>query len=354
MPARMEDRGPSPAPLDPLLRPLVEAASEEERRELQAEIVSLVQPIIRTIVRRRLRGFAQGGGQDADDIEADVLVSLLGRIEDVGAHVDAAAIANLRGYVAVMAYHACDQHVRHRHPGRWRLKSRLRYALTHCEGLALWDGASGQWMAGLEAWRGRSPVLVSSERLSRLKADARAAETPDFSGRGLPHQLRALFLWLGHPLELDDLLEVAQRLFGAADAAPAAAEVVSADVERAPEPGMGPEAALERRLYLERLWAEIRALPPRQRVALLLNLRDADGGDILGLLTLVGITCLHGIAETLEVPVRELAGLWAELPLEDAVLARRLGITRQQVINLRKSARERLSRRMRAAGLDAW
>jgi len=83
VPARMEDRGQSPAPLDPLLRPLVEAASEEERRELQAEIVSLVQPIIRNIVRRRLRGFAQGGGQDADDIEADVLVSLLGRIEDV-------------------------------------------------------------------------------------------------------------------------------------------------------------------------------------------------------------------------------------------------------------------------------
>jgi len=35
------------------------------------------------------------------------------------------------------------------------------------------------------------------------------------------------------------------------------------------------------------------------------------------------------------------------LPLEDAAIAERLGLTRQQVINLRKSARARLARRMR-------
>jgi hypothetical protein len=43
----------------------------------------------------------------------------------------------------------------------------------------------------------------------------------------------------------------------------------------------------------------------------------------------------------------EFANLWNELPLEDASIASLLGVTRQQVINLRKSARERLTRRMK-------
>jgi len=36
------------------------------------------------------------------------------------------------------------------------------------------------------------------------------------------------------------------------------------------------------------------------------------------------------------------------LPLEDSAIAQLFGITRQQVINLRKTARERLARRMQA------
>lgn len=39
---------------------------------------------------------------------------------------------------------------------------------------------------------------------------------------------------------------------------------------------------------------------------------------------------------------------WNELPLAATMIAELLGETRQQVINLRKSARERLARRMKA------
>jgi hypothetical protein len=41
------------------------------------------------------------------------------------------------------------------------------------------------------------------------------------------------------------------------------------------------------------------------------------------------------------------AELWNDLPLEDAKIAELLGLTRQQVINARKSGRERLTRRLR-------
>ncbi|MGH9763461.1 MAG: hypothetical protein ACREAC_21730, partial [Blastocatellia bacterium] len=43
----------------------------------------------------------------------------------------------------------------------------------------------------------------------------------------------------------------------------------------------------------------------------------------------------------------ELANLWDELPLPDSKVAEYLGITSQQVINLRKSARKRLAYHLR-------
>jgi hypothetical protein len=42
----------------------------------------------------------------------------------------------------------------------------------------------------------------------------------------------------------------------------------------------------------------------------------------------------------------ELSEIWGRLPVDDHTIAERLGLTRQQVINLRKSARARLARRM--------
>ena len=52
------------------------------------------------------------------------------------------------------------------------------------------------------------------------------------------------------------------------------------------------------------------------------------------------------IADALEMTRSELASIWRGLPIDDATIAKRFGITRQQVINLRKSARTRLSRRL--------
>ena len=88
-------------------------------------------------------------------------------------------------------------------------------------------------------------------------------------------------------------------------------------------------------------------MPVRQRMALLLNLRD-EGGGVAGLLPITGIATVRQIAAALEMADEDFAGLWPRLPLDDASIAGLLGVTRQQVINLRKCARERLARRMKA------
>jgi hypothetical protein len=101
---------------------------------------------------------------------------------------------------------------------------------------------------------------------------------------------------------------------------------------------------LDLRENLRHLWAEICELLPRQRVALLLNMEE------IHLLPETGIASLRDVAAALALPAEELAQLWFDLPLDDYAIAQRLGdgVTRQQVIGLRRKARERLARRMKA------
>ena len=114
------------------------------------------------------------------------------------------------------------------------------------------------------------------------------------------------------------------------------------------DPAPDAALALERRTYLSSLWEEIRQLPARQAAALILNLRDGQRRGVVALLPLTGVATMREIARAIGMPAERFAAIWNRLPLEDAAIAELLGVSRQQVINLRKSARERLARRMRS------
>ena len=110
---------------------------------------------------------------------------------------------------------------------------------------------------------------------------------------------------------------------------------------------MSVAAQVDLKIYLEKLWKEIKELPQRQRAAVLLNLKDAQGNSMIEMFPITGVASLREISAALEMGAREFAALWNDLPIDDNSIANRLGLTRQQVINLRKSARDRLARRMR-------
>jgi hypothetical protein len=105
---------------------------------------------------------------------------------------------------------------------------------------------------------------------------------------------------------------------------------------------------LEHQHLLALLWGEVCELPRRQRIALLLNFKDARGQDLASLLPYTRTATIEEIARAIDLPLAEFLKLWNKLPLDDATIAGYLGATRQQVINLRKCARERLERRMSA------
>jgi hypothetical protein len=143
-------------------------------------------------------------------------------------------------------------------------------------------------------------------------------------------------------VEFDDLVGIVAFLWGVDDVVPVS-EQSAAEIESgAADPGR----RLELQQWVAGLWHQICQLPRAQRVALLLNLRTPGAGSAVALLPLTGVAGIRQIAEVLEFSAEEFAAMWNLLPMDDLAIAAKLGLTRQQVINLRKSARERLQRRI--------
>jgi hypothetical protein len=159
--------------------------------------------------------------------------------------------------------------------------------------------------------------------------------------------LAAIFNCLGSPVEFDELVSGLAALLQIRDQPIESTDQNEDAVGFAVAGELDTAWQTEKRIFLQRLWQEVGQLPLNQRAALLLNLKDAGGRGCIALFPATGIATLGQLAEILEISVEELAVLWNELPLEDARIAEMLRLTRQQVINARKSARERLTRRLK-------
>lgn len=316
-----------------------DAAAAE--RLLESLIVDHAQAGIRKIVSYKLAFQGALEAQDVEDVASEVLVELISRLRAVRGGTAETEIGSFSGYTAVAAYHACNEYLRRKYPNRHRLKARLRYLLSTEKRLAIWEDPRSEWLCGLKRWQSAAMAPVSAARVHRWTEEL--ADLP--YGRDALHPadlVARIFERLGAPLELDDLVAIVGQIWGVEDA-PAAPESAAREMESgADDPG----ARLDLRRWMAELWSQIRELPQPQRAALLLNLRCSAENAAVGLFPLTGVASIREIAQALEWTAEELAAIWNRLPLDDLAIAERLGVTRQRVINLRKSARERLSRRM--------
>ncbi len=280
--------------------------------EIERLIVEVAQPLAERILARYSRTEGTVRPHDAEDILSTVNMRVVRKLRS-----EEDAVRDLPDYVATLTYNAIHDHFRRRYPERTRLKNRLRYMLTHDPRLALLSTEEGR-MAGLAQPRGR-------RRGSNKDADA----------------VVEILQREGKPMPLDRLVEVTAELWGIVDARP---------VETEPRASGDTIQQMEQRQFLGALWREIRLLPPQQRKALLLNLREGETASPITLLVGTGTATFDEIAAAMEMSADELQAIWNDLPLGDLHIGEMLGLTRQQVINLRKSARERLSRRLMKRG----
>lgn len=340
----------SPVKIDVLLEPLLIAPRDEQADAILSQLITdHAEPVIKGIIRFKLRLNPARESQraDADDLHQEAVLQLVAQLQRFRKLPGSNPITDLRGMAAIIAHRTCARWLRRQFPERHALKNRLHYLLTRQRGFALWQDENGKLIAGFAIWEKQKPAS-NVARLSELES--------------LPHQIRALksgkaqelaqtiaavFDYLRGPIEFDELVRGIAAIQGISDQP---IESIADDADNAFQPATGepdPAWRMEKKMFLQRLWEELQQLPLNQRVALLLNLKDPSGSGCITLFPATGIATLRQLANALEISVERFAKVWNDLPLEDSKIAELLGLTRQQVINARKSGRERLARRLK-------
>ena len=331
---------------DSMLGPFLAATSESNSDDLLRAIIDEhAEPIIKKILRSKLRVSLNEHGsqqnQDALEIAGALRTTIVSTLRALRQNPNQAAIASFPDFVAIKTYSACADYFREKHPRRWRLKSLLRRRLRQNPRFALWQAEDKRWYAGFS---GRQETGTQAEQSDAYDSASHPSEAQMKSDEFLGD----LFERSGGPIGFDEVIKIAAETWHIHDPPPESLD--AGDSERddhfpSSEPRV--DLALEQRLFFEQVWREVCQLPVLQRVALLLNLRDSRDGGVISFLPFLGVASKEELARLLEMPYEEFQKVWNELPLDDLRIAQMFGITRQQVINLRKTARERLARRTR-------
>lgn len=318
---------------DAVLREYLAATGDPDAERLLAQILGdIARPIVARIVTSVCRG--SSAMTDADDLVADTLADLLQRLRDLRDD-RTQGIHDLRGYISTCAYNRCHARLRERHPARNRLRNQLQYLCGQHARLDTWRAPGGTLVCGLREWRGREPV--SAQAAERVQLAARTDPTAENRAQ-LVALVPAVFRELGGPLELDVLVETIARSIALEQ------QRVEVPLDSLPLAAPAAEETMELRASLRQLWEDVRELAPKQRAALLLNLRDTHGRECLSLLPLTRTATIAEIAAAVEMRPERFAALWNDLPLSDAAIADLLQLNARQVIKLRRLARERLRR----------
>lgn len=238
--------------------------------------------IIRGVVRRVLRS----AFDDQEDVRSDVVLLLVRKLRQLEAAPSAEPIADVPAYVATLAHHACYAYLRRRRPQWMRLRNQVRYAVGHDPDVCL------------EQEDDRVFCVVRAPRIG--------GGTPDPARRPIGDLAKAIVAQAGGRMALDELVAAVADARGVRDADIAAS---SRDLDAVADPCAPVGVMLDNVRYLHWVWREVQQLPLRQRWALLLNLRNAGGQGLLGLLPLTGTATIRQIAEVLELPAQEFARL---------------------------------------------
>ena len=340
--------------IDPILIPFLTSSEPAQAEAHLSQLIAqhsdtTVKQIIRNKLRVTLSQTDPGhSNQEALDLVSDVQAALVSRLQGLKSQRYKNSISDFNGYVATVSFNACNQLLRRKYPKRIQLKNKLRYLLSHEPKFAFWEVAN-DWLCGLAAWRGASRSVSAVQQIQRLREEQKffkVAGDPNRQRHALVELLSAAFESLSGPVLLDELVSLT------IDQLKIKEDTIVADDESATPlfTKSDSETKLESQAKLKRLWAEIGELPLHHRTALLLNLRDRDGSDALDLFLLARVATLHDLAGALEFQTEDFAKIWNELPWDDSRIANYLGLTRQQVINLRQSARARLARTLKPSG----
>lgn len=107
------------------------------------------------------------------------------------------------------------------------------------------------------------------------------------------------------------------------------------------------------KVYLRRIWEEVKTFPTNQRKVLILSLKETGKVEVITLLLKKRIATIEEIADALELSLKEFSDVFFRLPMSSSEIADFLGIEggektskQQKVDNLRSIARNLLRKRL--------
>jgi hypothetical protein len=328
-------------PSDELLRPLAEVDEAGVENIISNLIENLARPVIAGILKQKFSGWRNV--DCVEDLQSEVVLRLLSRLRQFRQNPQAYSIWNFRDYVVATTGRVYVNYLRARFPNRSRLQNSLMYLLTRDSAFFLADDEKGLSICGLSKDTNRLNEFRGLEQISVDPAKIRSkVKSGHLDSASLRIALKELFTLSRTPIEFNDVMKIIVAIFSVQDKT----DYELNTIERVSAQRGDPEKAAETSQFLKKMWDQITQLPLKQRTALLLNLKDLEGRDLLSVFPLSGIATFREIAKILELSLDQFAAIWKEIPIGDLKIAELLGVTRQQVINLRKSGRERLMRRM--------
>jgi hypothetical protein len=285
--------------------------------------------------------------QDFEDIVAEAVLKVLVALRRLKKSPGDSTISDFRGYVAVMAFNTWHGYMRNRRASRASLKRRLHYLLTTHKDLAIWEGPRRKSICGFSRWTGTGPMARTGwVNQIRLHPEQFVSDVPDLNLAGLLH---AIFTRANAPMDFEEVVSLIADILMITDE--------PHSVDTASRRSKCSEAAVEftdplkseaRRLLLKHLWNEIKQLPTAQRESLLFSFRGKGRVSGAVLLAEIDIASTHEICEALGISAEDFNLIRSQLPWEDNVISKRLGLSIQQVISCRLSAKRRLIRRLKS------
>jgi hypothetical protein len=283
---------------------------------------------------------------------------------------DPEGVRNPAGYVSAIVRNRFSDYIRERHPNRHSLANSLRYLLEEKPQYAIWEKDSEIW-CGFSGWKAQGVEPAKPEKAAaltegRTSLPSGIRKSRESMKRGdWTKLLDAVFESLEGPVEWDAFVALIASLLGVVDLPPVEPPATMT------APGLNAYERARVRQALARLWPEVAALNARWRAAFLLNPPFGCDIDVFiehGMTSLREIGGLFSFTDQqfeliwreLQFPEERLArarGLdsydkkfclvWSYLPIQDAIIGSLIGRTSQQVIALRRLARERLAERAR-------
>lgn len=334
---------------DELLQ-LLEFSDDQGKQEaLGIFVQERIAPAVGSVLGRLLGVFSKPysfgyEAQEAEDISAQSISLLLERLSLFLASPQQHPIGNILALTVTVTRRTCIDYWRRRYPEQWRLREQLRYLLQKQPSFALWK-ADGVWFCGYKDWTGKSASKKAARRLEQLRQNPQALTEVEIHPLeahrvSLVRLTAAIFNLTGEPVAFNDLVKLLAAWRGLEKQTDQLEDSHLSIAEPERQGGLTPADA---RVFLQQMWRVIETLSVPQRRALLLNLQYEGEKGLLTTLVLSSIASFGEVARALDMSLEQLSEIWNTLPWDDNRIGQFLGLTRQQVINLRRAARRILS-----------